>query len=261
MVPLWDIAVAPIFDAASPRRVLEVGALRGETTRLVLAALGPESELHAVDPAPQFETDEWEAQHPGRFFFHRGLSLDVLPTLPPMDVALIDGDHNWYSVYNELSELRRTSRGAGVPMPICILHDVGWPYGRRDLYYAPETIPAEFRQEYACAGIVRGQPRLVPDGGLNAHLPNAVEEGGPRNGVLTALEDFIAEHDQSSRLVVLPVHFGLAFFVEKSRLKADRRVGKALDELESPAGLRRLVTFANEAWLANQGDLQAAARS
>jgi hypothetical protein len=178
-----------------------------------------------------------------------------------MDAALIDGDHNWYTVYNELGQLRRTSRDARVPMPVCILHDVGWPYGRRDLYYAPETIPAEFRQEYACAGIVRNERRLVSDGGLNAHLPNAVEEGGPRNGVLTALEDFAAEHDQPLRTVVLPVHFGLAIVAEKSRLKATRGLGKALDELESPEGLRRLVAFANDAWLSNQGALQAPARS
>ena len=261
MEPLWEIAIAPIFRAAAPRRVLEIGALRGETTRLALEALGPESELHAIDPEPLFDTDEEVARHPGRFFFYRGLSLDVLPTLPPMDFALIDGDHNWYTVYNELTQLRRTSRDAGVPMPVCALHDVGWPYARRDLYYAPETIPAEFRQEYECAGIVRGEQRLVPDGGLNSHLPNAVDEGGPRNGVLTGLEDFVAEHDKPLRVVVLPVHFGLAFVAEKSRLRATRGLGKALDTLESPEGLRTLLTFANEAWLSNQGTLQSLTRS
>jgi hypothetical protein len=26
-------------------------------------------------------------------------------------------------------------------------HDVGRPYGRRDMYYQPETVPPEFRQE------------------------------------------------------------------------------------------------------------------
>jgi len=259
--PFWDPVVWPLLQAAHARRIVEIGALRGETTALMLERLGPETELHVIDPVPEFDPAEHERAFPVRYIFHRDISHNVLPQLPPVDVALVDGDHNWFTVYHELKMLSDAARRGGAPLPILILHDVCWPYGRRDLYYAPETIPVEFRQEYARAGIVRGQPRLVPDGGLNAHLPNAVEEGGPRNGVLTALEDFIAEHDQSSRLVVLPVHFGLAFFVEKSRLRATRRVGKALDELESPAGLRRLVRFANEAWLANQGALQVAARS
>ncbi|HEX8931203.1 MAG TPA: SRPBCC family protein, partial [Actinomycetota bacterium] len=34
-----------------------------------------------------------------------------------------------------------TAGEAGAPLPVCFLHDVGWPYGRRDLYYAPERIP------------------------------------------------------------------------------------------------------------------------
>src|SRR3974377_974286 len=117
MEPLWEIAIAPILAAAAPRRVLEIGALRGETTRLVLEALAPGAELHAIDPVPQFDSDAWVKQNPGRFFFYRDLSLSVLPSLPPMDFALIDGDHNWYSVYNELRQLRQTRRGAGVPMP------------------------------------------------------------------------------------------------------------------------------------------------
>ena len=28
------------------------------------------------------------------------------------------------------------------PLPLLVLHDVGWPYGRRDLYYDPDDIPA-----------------------------------------------------------------------------------------------------------------------
>ena len=259
MLPLWEIAVAPVFEAAAPQRVLEIGALRGETTQLVLGALGPGAELHAIDPVPQFDADGWMEQNPGRFFFYRDLSLSVLPSLPPMDFALIDGDHNWYSVYNELTELRKTSRGAGVPLPVFALHDVAWPYARRDLYYAPETIPAEFRQEYAQQGMVRDAQRLVPNGGLNSHLCNAVLEGGPRNGVLTALEDFVAEHDEPLRMVVLPVHFGLALVAEEARLAATPGLSHALDRLESPEGLRKLVTFANGLWLRDQATLQYAA--
>ena len=135
-----------------------------------------------------------------------------------MDAALIDGDHNWYTVYNELRLLAEGARRHGTPLPVLILHDVLWPYGRRDLYYAPEQIPEEFRQPYATKGMRPGSKKLLDRGGLNPTMCNALEEGGPRNGVMTAVDDFIAEHDRPLRVVVLPIYFGLAIVVEEERL-------------------------------------------
>ena len=73
----------------------------------MLDRLGPEAELHVIDPVPDFDPDEHETQFAGQYVFHRDLSLNVLGDLPPMDAALIDGDHNWYTVYNELRLLAR----------------------------------------------------------------------------------------------------------------------------------------------------------
>jgi hypothetical protein len=141
MFPLWDVAIAPVLTAIGARRVVEIGALRGETTVRMLEALGPEAELHVIDPVPEFDPAEHEQAFPGRYVFHRAPSLEVLPSLPVMDAALIDGDHNWYTVRNELQLLADVARKEGAPLPVMIMHDVGWPYGRRDLYYAPERIP------------------------------------------------------------------------------------------------------------------------
>ena len=113
--------------------------------------LDADAELHVIDPVPEFDPAEHERAFPGRYIFHRDISHNVLPHLPPADIALIDGDHNWYTVYHELKILSATAREAGKPLPILMMHDVGWPYGRRDLYYAPERIPEEFRQPYDAA--------------------------------------------------------------------------------------------------------------
>ena len=75
--------------------------------------------------------------------------------------ALIDGDHNWYTVVNELRMLRDNARAGREPLPVLILHDVGWPYGRRDLYYDPSTIPEEHRQPHRKAGMRLGRAELV----------------------------------------------------------------------------------------------------
>ena len=246
MHPFWNDVVAPVIEAAAARRIVEVGALRGEHTELLLERLGPDVELHVVDPLPDFDPAEHEARFAGRYVFHRDLSVNVLGELPAMDVALIDGDHNWYTVTTELRLLAGVSRAAGAPLPIAILHDVGWPYGRRDLYYDPGTIPAEHRQPWRRAGIRRGRSELVDGGGVNAELANAEQEGGPSNGVLTAVEDFVTEHDRSLRLVVLPLYFGLAILVEETLLAECPPLAAVLDRLESPAGKDMLLRLGEE---------------
>ena len=101
MFPFWEVVVAPVLEAAGVRRLVEIGALRGENTQLMLDRLGGDAELHVIDPVPDFDPDEHARQFAGQYVFHRDLSLNVLGDLPPMDAALIDGDHNWYTVYNE----------------------------------------------------------------------------------------------------------------------------------------------------------------
>ena len=160
MFPFWDVAIAPVLDAAGAKRVVEIGALRGETTVLMLERLGPDAELHVIDPVPEFDPAEHEQAFPGRYVFHRDMSHNVLPhAAGRWTPRSIDGDHNWYTVYNELKLLAEVAPHGGAPLPVLIMHDVGWPYGRRDLYYAPERIPEEFRQPYAKRGMRPGRRR------------------------------------------------------------------------------------------------------
>src|SRR5688572_9301073 len=249
MYPLWKQVIAPVIEAAGARRVVEIGALQGDTTMKLLDDLGPDAEVHVIDPVPQFDPSEHEQRFPGRYHFHRAISHDVLPTLPPVDVALIDGDHNWYTVFHELRMLAETAREAGAPLPVMVMHDVGWPYGRRDLYYAPERIPEEFRQPYAQKGIrLRGRPgrgdALLDRGGFNQKMHNALHEGGPRNGVMTALDDFVAASDEPLRVFVLPIYYGLAVVAEEQRLRDQPELAAAFDRFATPEFLHDMLDLA-----------------
>src|SRR5882672_2273834 len=246
MYPFWERVIWPVLQTARAKRIVEIGALRGETTALMLERLGPETELHVIDPVPEFDPAEHEKRFPGRYIFHRDVSHNVLPQLPPVDVALVDGDHNWFTVYHELKMLAASARSADAPLPIIIMHDVLWPYGRRDLYYVPERVPEEFRQPYEMKGIRPGTKQVLPTGGLNPEHYNAVTEGGPRNGVMTALDDFIAEYDRPVRRLVLPVYFGLAIVVEEARLEREPELRALLDSFESAEGKDILLAIAEQ---------------
>ena len=216
--------------------------MRGDTTVRMLDRLAPDTELHVIDPVPEFDPQDHMSRFPGRYVFHRDISHNVLPELAPVDVALVDGDHNWYTVYHELKMLADTARSAGRPLPVLIMHDVLWPYGRRDLYYTPENIPEQYRHAYAQRGMRPGRSELLPEGGggVSPTLNNALVEGGPRNGVMTALEDFMAESDENLRLVVLPIYFGLAIVVSEERPALTRAARSAPIPMR-PAGGERKV--------------------
>jgi Methyltransferase domain len=233
--------IRPLLEAASPRVVVEVGAARGDTTAALLEfAESCGATLHSIDPSPNpaFEPEALSREHGGRFMFHRGLSLEVLPQLGAVDAAIIDGDHNWYTVFHELQALAQCAQQAGRPFPLTFLHDVEWPYGRRDGYYNPATIPAEHLQPHRKAGIVRGQSELADRRGVNRGLNNAVEEGTPRNGVLTAVEDFLEERGSALDFHRLPGFHGLGIIVSADQAQRNERLRACLAEFDSPAWLK-----------------------
>ena len=91
-------------------------------------------------------------------------------------------------------------RGRARPARRCPLHD---PARRglalrppRPLLRAradPRGVPPALRRSRACSP---ASPSLLEHGGLNPTMYNADHEGGPRNGVMTAVDDFIAEYDR-----------------------------------------------------------------
>jgi hypothetical protein len=125
------------------------------------------------------------------------------------EFVVIDGDHNWFTVYNELTLVARSWEERHATGTI-VLHDVGWPSGRRDSYCDPAAIPPEALHPYSFAqGVTVGEPGLI-DGGFRGEgsFAWALREGGPCNGVLTAIEDFISDNPGWSFRTVSAV-FGL----------------------------------------------------
>lgn len=207
----------PVLDAAAPSTVAEVGAYAGDVTRIVLDwARRSGARVISIDPIPQ-ESLVTLAEENAELELIRATSLDALPTLPEVDAVIIDGDHNYYTVSQELALI--AERVGDAEMPLLLCHDVGWPHARRDSYYTPANIPSEHRQETVEGGYVfPGEPGLR-EGGLIYQWP-AVREGGERNGVLTAIEDFLKGRDEL-RFALIPAFFGLGVIWERQAAYAD----------------------------------------
>jgi hypothetical protein len=206
---------------ADVRDVVEIGCeLGGMSAALADYVNGRGGTLTSIDPSPKQEFIDWLAVNP-HVCHVPALSLAALPTLPAADAWVVDGDHNWFTVYNELHGIRAACARGGKPM-LVFLHDVAWPCGRRDFYYAPETIPADFRHAHSWDGGVSLEwDGVVPNRGFRGagSFAVATHEGGARNGVLTAIEDFIDDTEIAGREMLyaqVPAVFGLGVLFDKS---------------------------------------------
>ena len=193
----------PCLDAAGARSVMEVGAYAGDLTGVLVDwAAGTGARVIAIDPSPQERLVRLADERP-ELELVRETSLEALPRLERADAVIIDGDHNYYTVSEEL---RAVAGASGAELPLLLFHDVGWPHARRDDYYVADQIPAEHRQPIHEGGGVHPDDAGIRFGGL-PYRGAAAREGGPRNGVLTAVEDFVAEHE-GLRLAIVPAFFG-----------------------------------------------------
>ncbi|MBW5445565.1 class I SAM-dependent methyltransferase [Cohnella sp. CFH 77786] len=211
----WHPIIQPMLNGVRPKTIIEIGALHGHTTTHLLSyCLNAGAELYVIDPAPTFDIQAFREAYGRCFHLLLKYSLQVLHLIDQYDFVLIDGDHNWYTVYHELKTIEAMAKRTG-KFPAVLVHDIEWPYGRRDLYYFPESIPEAFRHPYERKGVVPGRSGLA-DGGFNDGSCHAVFENGPRNGVLTAIEDFLKETDLNLGFYRALPHHGLGILVQDS---------------------------------------------
>ncbi len=239
----WGVSMAQMgelivscLDAAGAGAVAEMGAFAGDLTRLLAHwAANAGARVLAIDPAPQEPLVRLAREHPGLELI-RQTSLEALPGLALPDAIVIDGDHNYFTVSRELALI--AERATGGPMPLLLFHDVCWPHARRDDYFDAGQLPPDARHPLIgkAGGISPGNPGVDPRG-----LPfprSAAREGGPRNGVLTAIEDFVASH-RELRLAVVPTFFGFGAAWELAAPYASE-LAKLLDPWDRHPVLERL---------------------
>lgn len=251
MAEFWPI-IRPCLERAGVESIVEIGAEFGGMSSLLAdhcASAG--GTLTSVDPSPKDEFLAWVNDNDA--VRHLALpSLEALAELNAPDAWVVDGDHNYYTVYNELRGIDAVCARDGKPL-LAFLHDISWPCARRDFYYAPDRIPAEHRHAHSFeAGVTIDHGDAMPGRGMRGmgQFAIALHEGGPRNGVLTAVEDFIAGAESGGRSLVfahVPAVFGLGVLFDGDAEWAEDLAGILLpyheNELIAKLELNRLANY------------------
>lgn len=231
--------IKPYILESGYRSLCEIGTQRGDNTDEFLQ-VAP-IVINIIDPCLDADLCE-KYRDNDRVQVHKGISLDILPRISgQFDCILIDGDHNWYTVYNELRTIEE--RGLLKPEGTIFLHDVCWPYGRRDMYYQPELIPKEFTQPCKQQSLVRGQSE-PPSWNKHAETFSAVHEGGERNGVLTAIEDFLKEHRGEYKFFYSEEEHGLGVLLKTTSKIGNKVFNKNLRRARYRSVVHRLKNVA-----------------
>lgn len=225
-----DLIVAAL-RLAGARSVVEIGGETGRgTAALAKYASGvPQGTVDVVEPTPSSELTAIVDASP-HVTLHEGVSPAALTSLAPADAYVLDGDHNYWTVTRELELIFKD--GAG---PLAILHDVGWPCARRDFYYDPARLPEDALHDLSWEhGVFPGNPYAQLDRGFRGRgaFAVALHEGGERNGVLTAVEDFLSERDDLVFLSI-PTGFGLGMLCPASAAYGDA-LAELVDSWRTP---------------------------
>jgi hypothetical protein len=218
----FEPLITDVLDAAGATGVAEVGGEGGIfTEQLVAWAERVDGQVHCIDPAPSDQLERL-SQHAERLRLIRDRSPGALKRLPKLGAYILDGDHNYWTVDAELRALDARLHDDERPS-VVVLHDVAWPNARRDAYYDVERLPDEDVHPYSrTGGVVPGVAEMQEFGFSPAgRLAYARTEGGPRNGVLTAVEDFVAERPDLEKQIVSAV-FGLGFLFRSTAPWANR---------------------------------------
>jgi hypothetical protein len=196
----FDEVIFGIAERLDLSGVLEIGSETGVFSERLLAFCADRKVvLTSIDPFPAAALVE-VARESETLHLVVGYSIPHLRELgTDANLVLIDGDHNYYTVSNELELIHAAWRARDVSGAI-LLHDVGFPTAERDFYYDPDTIPAEARHPHSFERGVTLDSKALVSGGFRGEgaFAWALEAGGPKNGVLTAARDFVALHPEYS---------------------------------------------------------------
>jgi GT2 family glycosyltransferase len=248
MHDFWEPIIEPLLERLRPKIVVEVAMAPGPNTRNLLDYSGLSGAVvHTIDEGNVLDADQWLSMYPDSLVVHRAPAAEVLASIAAGDLVLLDGEANWHTVTSCLRAIEAAPGLEGKGYPVVLVHNVGWPYGRRDRYGEPNRVPEPNRRPSARGGVRPGWRQVDPDGGLNRDSRHAQSDGGARNGVLTAVEDFLNASVFDLEVVSLPALNGIAVIYPADLLEANPKAGEFLKGLDDRGVVRDTLEVVEDA--------------
>ncbi|MDD5026615.1 MAG: hypothetical protein PHH13_04570 [Candidatus Peribacteraceae bacterium] len=253
-MPPLSVTYRAILEATLPKAIADIGGDSERVRDLVDFCRARGSSVCAVTPTPSedLRTLEQATSSPLTLRLERGLA--AIPAMGATDCVILDEDFNWYTVYHSLMALQHHTQDGDSTFPVIIVTNAGWPYGRRDAYLRLEEIPLDHQQATSPGGLIPDEGHPQPNTGLHPNRTHAHYEGLPRDGVLTAVEDFVRQSPIPLKTFLLPESGGACVIVSAARLKKSSVLSKTLQSLSLDPDRFGIVdaTIARLSWQLSQ---------
>ena len=211
--------ILPCPDEAKASDIAEIGSEFGGMSKVLADHTSKKGgRLMCIDPEPAPGFAEWAAAEDHVHHIAKP-SLDALKSCEAADAWFVDGDHNYYTVFHELERIDAIQKAAKRPL-LAFLHDVRGP-AHAAISTTRQTVsrPAGGTLIVLNTGcglvkMVRIAAEVCAEKSVRSV---ALEAGGPRNGVLTAVEDFLKAADCEERPLLyahVPAVLGLGIIFD-----------------------------------------------
>lgn len=239
----WKTIIEPVIEILQPETVVEIGSDTGGYTRNALEfCRRSDAELHVVDPAPKSNISAWKDQYGDRLIVHKDLGLSNLPLGDKLDVVLVNGDRDWYRVFDELKLIERRYRETNRLFPLTMLHDIRRSYGQRNLYYEADR----YRSADGREDTLPESMRLSDRDSVNPRLHKASYEDDSQDGVLAAIRDFVDETGRQFELLEIPGLYGFGILIPPGLKEQNTALAEFFDILDLPKTVTQLVEQAED---------------
>jgi glycosyltransferase involved in cell wall biosynthesis len=212
MSALWTTVALRLMATIQPAKLLEVGVGNDEFTEAAcLEATRWGGKVISIRRDPH-------RRRLSSLQVRRRYTRKSISSVGPVDLVVLHGQPNWWTTSWQLGGVQLGTEREGRPLPPIVVANAGQPWGRRDCYEAPDNLPADGRQPGRREG-----NRWV-----------ALDESTPRNGVLTAVEDF-ADERGGLELLSIPGLGGVALVLDPEAVETlSESARQLIDELRLP---------------------------
>lgn len=202
-----------ILKDSKSKNILLIGFKSGNLIEFILKYVKINSgKLMCIDSKPKINVDDIVADK-NNFTLFRQDSLIKLADFQDYDAVFIDGNPNWYTVYNELNIIENNCK----KFPLIFICNAVFPNERRDAYYYFDNIPSHYQQINSkkliiFRDITNESKKIV----FKDDHYHAIYSNTEKNGVLTAIEDYVQKTTLNVDKTLIDSETGLIFLFFKN---------------------------------------------